>query len=276
MVLGAVVSSDSDFCDQPKVKRQKDINLGGIPATTQADNNKKSKHALRTRTSPKVLFTTIKDLSDAQKQAVKDIGMGCLLGMKLDGVPQRIGYHVVDNLNTNTMCIGLETGNIKITEQSIHEILGLPVDGIDIESFQPPTGSTDLLQIWKTQFDKQRISPSDVQDRIKQMRDSGTMFKLNFLMIVVSVLAECTRVGECKPKILSNLSGVDMIPKVNWSKYIYSCIRQSKTGWRRDIKDSYYAGPLTYLTVSLYNVFKKIHRLTKKNTLDISYVYKNF
>ncbi|KVI03137.1 hypothetical protein Ccrd_018569 [Cynara cardunculus var. scolymus] len=58
---------------------------------------------LRTRTSPRTLYQTIVGLNDAQKIAVKQMGLGALLEMTINGVPTKLGFFVVDNLDVKKM-----------------------------------------------------------------------------------------------------------------------------------------------------------------------------
>ena len=149
------------------------------------------------------------------------MGMGRLLTMTVDGIPVHLGYYVVDHLDTTNMRILMKNGYIETTEESIHKILGLPIDGIDLESVDPVKNGDDLGAIWKAQFGKGRTSARDVQEVIKEMTDDGELFNLNFLMLVINVFGECSRAGEYKYNFLSQLKGVNMISKVNWCRYVY-------------------------------------------------------
>ena len=62
---------------------------------------------LRTRTSPRVLFDYVKHLKLDQR-AVEGMGLGKLLDMKIDGMPCRLGYYIVDKLDTNEINSELE------------------------------------------------------------------------------------------------------------------------------------------------------------------------
>ena len=140
-----------------------------------------SPYGLQTRTSLKVLYDTMKVLSDDQKQSVRDMGMGTLLDMIVDGVPGKLGYYVVDNLDTINIRINMVTGYLRITEKSIHDILGIPLGEIDIMSLQQTNAGKDLTNAWKRQFDKDRISPNDVLDVIKKMKNQVHCSKSNSL-----------------------------------------------------------------------------------------------
>ncbi|KAJ9561769.1 hypothetical protein OSB04_006929 [Centaurea solstitialis] len=89
---------------------------------------------LNTRTSPKCLYETITGLNQKLKDAIKDMGLECLLAMRLNWVPVKMGFYVVNKLNTDKMAIDLPQGSIPITKKSIHDILRLLIGGIGIMS----------------------------------------------------------------------------------------------------------------------------------------------
>ncbi|KAI3692442.1 hypothetical protein L6452_32258 [Arctium lappa] len=251
--------SDSDFEEQPRtqVKGMKKVNndekLMKMVKVKKANVTKKKEKripvGLRTRTSPKTLWETVKMLDENQRAAVRDIGLESLLDLTLDGIPSKLGYYVVDKLDTRHMNLKLRNGAIPITVHSIHELLGLPIGGLDLNSINRAIGDDDITVSWRKQFTKDRMRPKDVMAVIQQTDDAGIKFKLNFLVIVVNTLAECSRVGCCNVRFLSRIQSVDMISKIDWCKYIYDCLATSKRSWKRDSYLSFYTGPLTYLTL---------------------------
>lgn len=127
--------------------------------------------------------------------------------------------------------------------------LGYDLRGIDLEEQQAGKSDANLSNIWKKQFTKKNLTPKDVMNEIVATDDAGVRFKLNFLVLFVNTLAECSHVGCCNIKFLDLIRNMEMIPNIDLSRYIYNCIARSKNNWRRDSYDSFYAGPLTFLTL---------------------------
>ncbi|KVH94963.1 hypothetical protein Ccrd_002968 [Cynara cardunculus var. scolymus] len=114
-----------------KVKRVKEDTKG------REDNGKctiKTHLPLRTRTSPKPLYTMIQNLSPSQIECVKEMGFEGLLNMKTDGIPAKLGYYVVDSFDSKNMMIKLENGVIPVTVKKIHEMIGAPIGGAQLDS----------------------------------------------------------------------------------------------------------------------------------------------
>ncbi|KAI3727897.1 hypothetical protein L6452_16525 [Arctium lappa] len=104
-------NSDSDFED-PHVHPDQ----GPTDRKKASMNKKKDKKAkqhrdvvgIRTKTSPMILHQTIDDLNNKQIEAVKEMGLGSLLNMTVDGIPSKLGFFVVNNLDTNSMQLHLK------------------------------------------------------------------------------------------------------------------------------------------------------------------------
>lgn len=76
------------------------------------EKNPSNINGIRTRTSPKTLHETVKLLKEEQRTAVEAMGLGSLLNMTVDGVPSKLGYFVVDNLDTERMQLNLRVNDI--------------------------------------------------------------------------------------------------------------------------------------------------------------------
>ena len=76
---------------------------------------------LRLRTSPRQLCLCIKELTKKQRDAVRSLGFGKILSIKVDGIPSKLGHFVVYRFNPETMEIKLGDRSIKVDEDSIHQ-----------------------------------------------------------------------------------------------------------------------------------------------------------
>ncbi|KAI3772061.1 hypothetical protein L6452_03235 [Arctium lappa] len=114
------------------------------------------------------------------------------------------------------MLLRLEGGSIVINEMTIHEILKVLIGGLDFTTMETTEEGTELAAIWKQQYKKESPRPTDVMNAIQSSTDA------------------------------------DIISSINWSGYIFECFKRSKRMWRNDMYDSFYAGPLTFLTLLLY------------------------
>ncbi|KVI05140.1 hypothetical protein Ccrd_016529 [Cynara cardunculus var. scolymus] len=263
-------SSDSGF-ETPCIKNPKRIGkvkpshkveqLNLIVENNERPRSRRKYNGLRTRTSPKTLFLAIHSLSTSQRQCVEEMGFGKILDMKVDGIPSKLGFYVVDRFDEKKMEIRLENGSIKITKDLIHDMLGVPNGGVELHSLQGTETDDTILKEWKKQYGKTLIRPADVMREIIVSEDAGLNFKLNFLILISNTMAEGMKMGICNLNILSYIREDTVIHDLDWCSYIWDCLKVSKLGWKRDADISFYTGPLTFLTL-LYLDATKCKKVT--------------
>ncbi|KAI3715484.1 hypothetical protein L6452_22468 [Arctium lappa] len=163
-------NSDSNFEDPRITNVGIKINEIGVPEGRKKGQKKKGKEnkdkpkrpvlGIRTRTSPMILQQTLYEMSDDQRKAVEEMGLGSFIGMTVDGIPSRLGYFVVKNLDTNTMEMTLNHGTIIINEETVHQILKVPIGGIDLATVEPDSQGDALATMWKKQYEKDKMRPT--------------------------------------------------------------------------------------------------------------------
>ncbi|KAI3770252.1 hypothetical protein L6452_01379 [Arctium lappa] len=180
---------------------------------------------------------------------LNEMGLGSLLDMTVDGIPSKLGFFVVNNLDTNSMQLRLQDGSIVINETTVHEIMKVPLGGLNLHTMEQTAEGQELATLWKQQYAKESPRPTDVMNTIQSSTDAGLMFKLNFIVLFVNSMAECSRMGCCSVNFLHRLRNIESISTINWCGYIFECLKRSKHRWRNNTYDSFYAGPLTFLTL---------------------------
>lgn len=241
-------SQDFASFENPRnLNKKRDI--ATVEVTEKIYNSPKDYPCIRSRVSPNSLMTAIRSMNEEQKQAVIDIGFGSILNMKFEEIPTRIGYFVVDNFDERTGKIKLKNGSIHVTKQVIHDMLGVPMGGLEIKAENKSKSDDAVTLEWRSQFDKPTIRPTDVARMIANSNEAGRKFKLNFLVLFASCMAEGTKLGICNQKFLPSIGEDIDIKTLDWCGYIMDCLKVSKVGWNRDNRQSFYSGPLTLLTL---------------------------
>lgn len=267
---GVVIREPSDDHDYaPPLtsgKRQKLMKCNIVEKERKklAVENKKMKtlESLKTRQCPGQLVTLLKKLTDAQKKDVIDMGFETIFDLKVSVIPGKLACFVCDNFDavTNTLIIGDKS--VKITKQSVHDILGFPIGQNKVNAVtRAGKGDDGITNEWRKQypvFEKgtQRIYVSDVVNKIANNKRGGKMFKMNMLVLMMTLLAEGIKCGTVNQKILPCIENVEEIANMDWCGYIFECLRRSKIGWRKDGNKSCYSGPLLFLTVNISLLFR--------------------
>ncbi|KVH99472.1 hypothetical protein Ccrd_022294 [Cynara cardunculus var. scolymus] len=205
-----------------KVKRVKEDTKG------REDNGKgtiKTHLPLRTRTSPKPLYTMIQNLSPSQIECVKEMGFEGMLNMKTDGIPAKLGYYVVDSFNSKNMMIKLENGVIPVTVKKIHEMIGAPIGGAQLDSLVNDNCGVSAVEQWKSRYSKPSLRVTDIVSEIIISDNGDWNFKLDFIMVFCNVMGQCKSNGICDLSVLSYISQQTFFEKINWCDYIFKCLR---------------------------------------------------
>ncbi|KAI3770007.1 hypothetical protein L6452_01125 [Arctium lappa] len=113
--------------------------------------------------------------------------------------------------DTRKMQLNLRSGSIAITVESVHDILGLPIGGIDLLDSDDRSFGLKLTKEWRRQFQKMNIRPTYIMNLILQSDNTDFMFKMNFLVLFVNLMADCNSMGSCSLSFIAKLKNESMI-----------------------------------------------------------------
>lgn len=245
--------SDSDF-ETPPTKKQKSVKVRKPRRKKKVVGE--NSLSIRIRTSPKTLHSAIRSLNVYQRQSVLEMGFGNLLDMNVDGIPSKLGFYVVDNFDPERMVIETKNGLIHISKEAVHDMIGAPIGGVELQSFRSDEFDNAILKEWKAQFDKSEIRPGDIMRVIIGSTTYGWLFKLNFLVLFCNTMGECKTNGVCNLDVIEFFRRDTDFSGIDWCGYIVDCLKSSKSSWKRTEKQSYYSGPITFLLVcSTFTLF---------------------
>ncbi|GJV73920.1 C2 calcium-dependent membrane-targeting protein [Tanacetum coccineum] len=109
-----------DEKDEKITKKRKKDNTMGKQEGKKLKREKKSPskkykgvgtntYMFQTRNSPRAFFNAISKLSPIQKSCLEQLGFGKLLHFKVEGIPSKLGFYVVNNFDETTMEIKLNS-----------------------------------------------------------------------------------------------------------------------------------------------------------------------
>ncbi|KAJ0840085.1 hypothetical protein HanPSC8_Chr14g0614511 [Helianthus annuus] len=196
------------------------------------------------------MYLGIKGLSKKQRDAVRSLGFGKLLSFQVDGIPSKLGHFVVDNFDPEEMAINLGSDIIKVDDDSIHQLLGVPNSGVILETLKYKRNFTGNAKSWKAMYEGSYVTTSQVVSRMHDNGDDdGIMFKLDFLTLFITTIVEAQDHGKCKLEFLHHIDDDTDLSDINWCSYITRLIKNCKNGWKRCDKNSFFTGALTILVL---------------------------
>ncbi|KAI3810678.1 hypothetical protein L1987_20300 [Smallanthus sonchifolius] len=164
----------------------------------------------------------------------------------ISSLPTSLGYWLVSNYDPSCNQLNLGTHVITITPQTIHEVLGIPMGKVQFRKLKNPTIRDAVIAEFKNQFDiaDKPPTPKNLFDHLKECKDAGRQFQLNFLVLFITIMGEITQGSTVNMKFLPRLTtGVD-IKSFDWCTLI-SCLNKTTSKWNGV---QHFSGPLTFLT----------------------------
>ncbi|KAD0618057.1 hypothetical protein E3N88_43972 [Mikania micrantha] len=188
--------TEEDVVGKPKKKQRRLIHESNVS---------KKWMVLNTRSSPAQLYRCIKLLRENQRKSVKRMGFAKLLSFNLDGIPSRLAHFVVDRLKPKKMEIVCRGGTLKITPALIHKLWGIPIGRTQIESIVPLETYDTSVSEWRATFDGRLLATRTLVEKIESAEDEDNFeFRMNFIMLFMTVLVECHKNGRAREGILSS------------------------------------------------------------------------
>ena len=206
---------------------------------------------LRIRNPAKPLANVMKLLTDAQENSLKDMGFKQFLGFKAGRVPSLLARWILLNYNPITSVLHAGDVNINITSKTVNDIFGIPIGGEKIEELSQAKKTDGVIDEWRAQFfgSNESITSSSVAKKILENKDdAGRIFKLNFLVLFVTLMIESTTTGTVNQKFLTCLKNDTDYKKFDWCEYLLRCLKRTRKHW----KGGSYNGPIIFLTVSIF------------------------
>ena len=213
--------------------------------------------SIRTKTAATALFSAMNVLNPKRKKCLIKMGFGSLIGMKIHEIPGALGHYVISNLDVEKMQLPTSNGNIKVTEQKVHDILGIPFGEKAIDTLEERNADDPFLKDWFQQFEsksgKNDVRPNDIMDVIVGTKDCGKMFKMNFLMLFANTMGMCETSGACCLNVLKKVNDnvLDRAETLNWCKFIIDCLATSIRKWDNKLSRNF-IGPITFMIVSTH------------------------
>ncbi|KAL1831416.1 hypothetical protein ACET3Z_001067 [Daucus carota] len=212
------------------------------PKQVQEKKKRNYEGYLQKKFTPSIITEVLLTLSKAQTEWVKKAGFGLLLDFRMKTYQHRLGYKIVDSFCSRTCGLRLKAGDVLITDNLVHKIIGLPLGDLDVKLQDGKIAKTD----WDNQYEGKSISPFMVMNAIKKSKRADYNFKMNFLVLVYNFFIEANQNRWISRKMLSFGGNVDECGRYNWCKLLIDKLHKTHAFWAEH-KWRNFAGPLAFL-----------------------------
>nr|XP_043636785.1 uncharacterized protein LOC122607801 [Erigeron canadensis] len=219
---------------------------------------KRMPYRIKPRSPPNSFYRLMCRLSDDQKAAIREMGFASMLDFQIDKIPTVMGYWAVKNFDHKACTLKIRDASLKVTNKTIHDVLGVPMGGTRINTFITNCKWNLATQEFRKQFPatKKSIRVADVIREMVEQEKGGTLFKLNFLVLFVTVMVG-SHGGVVNQNFLGCMKNLQDVRNMDWCQYILECLVRTRREWN---PISYFNGPMAFLVVFY------AHSINPKNT----------
>ncbi|KAL8247695.1 hypothetical protein R6Q59_008911 [Mikania micrantha] len=260
------VDDDDDFESPPPPPKSTTKTGTSKSKFVEFDNTKR----LRTRNPPKSLCEFLDILTDEQKSAIDDIGFSSIKDFKIKAIPSCLAYWLLYNYDPASNMLNLGSERIKITPGLVCQTLGIPMGKIQLEEKKKPSLSDPVVAEFRQQFQGINGIPTvkTITDLVKSSGNSGRMFKINFLVVFNTIMAQMSQGSTANMSFLTSFNQGADFKSFDWCSYIITCLNRTKDKWNGK---QHYNGPATFLTLLYAHHMNERSHPSKKRIPAISY-----
>lgn len=172
---------------------------------------------LVTRCSPGRLFNVLQRLTFEQKEAVKSMGFGSLLGLRCRTLRRSLCLWLLERFNTTRRSLDICGECISLSPRDVELVMGLAASGKDVVNSGPDDLIADLRHSYNAT--NHGISVRLLEERLA-VPEAGEDFKRSFVLYALGTLLSPTARLDVSPSFLHFLTNMDVIHQYNWGKFL--------------------------------------------------------
>ncbi|KAG4143403.1 hypothetical protein ERO13_D06G186000v2 [Gossypium hirsutum] len=203
---------------------------------------------LVTRCSPGRLFNVLQRLSSEQKDAVKSMGFGSLLGLRCRTLRRSLCLWLLERFNTTRCSLEICGECIPLSPRDVEHVMGLAACGKDVVNSGPDDLIADLRYIYNAT--NRGISVRLLEERLAAP-EAGDDFKRSFILYALGTLLSPTARLDVSPSFLHFLINMDAVHQYNWGKFLLDRLVREVSRFRQG-KQRAVGGCLLFLQLFYY------------------------
>ncbi|KAJ9183204.1 hypothetical protein P3X46_007101 [Hevea brasiliensis] len=203
---------------------------------------------LVTRCSPGRLFNVLQCLTTEQKDAVKSMGFGSLLGLRCRTLRRSLCLWLLQRFDTSGRSLEIRGERIPISPKDVEFVMGLAASGKDVVN----SGPDDLIAGLRRSYNatNRGISVRLLEERLKAP-EAGEEFKRSFVLYALGTLLSPTARLDVSPSFLHFLTNMDVIHQYNWGNFLLDRLVREVSRFRQG-KQRAVGGCLLFLQLFYY------------------------
>ncbi|KDO39932.1 hypothetical protein CISIN_1g039230mg, partial [Citrus sinensis] len=178
------------------------------------------------------LAAIVSELTDEQKQAASDIGLGRLIQISCGRLKRKLCSWLVERIETTSYTIELNGANLELSCNSFSYIMGVSDGGMPIQL----EGDRSRVAIYLEKFNatSSGINIKILSDILRNCRGADDDFKVTFMLFTLCTVL-CPPIGvHISSSFLYSLIDVNCIKKMNWATFSFNRLMQGIIRYKED------------------------------------------
>ncbi|KAK7391471.1 hypothetical protein VNO78_19887 [Psophocarpus tetragonolobus] len=183
-----------------------------------------------------------------QKEAVKSIGFGSLLGLRCRTLRRSLCLWLLERFDTTNCSLEICNVHVPLTPKDVETVLGLSASGKEVVN----SGPEDLISDLRNSYNAKNhgISVRLLEERLATA-EAGDDFKRSFVLHVLGTLLSPTARLDVSPSFLHFLTNMDLVHQYNWGKFLLDRLVREVSRFRQG-KQRAVGGCLLFLQLFYY------------------------
>lgn len=184
-------------------------------------------------------------LTSEQKDAVKSMGFGSLLGLRCRTLRRSLCLWLLERFNTAWRSLEICGERIRLSPRDVEHVMGLAAYGKDVVNSGPDDLIADLRHSYNAT--NRGISVRLLEERLAAP-EAGEDFKRSFILYALGTLLSPTARLDVSPSFLHFLINMDVVHQYNWGKFLLDRLVREVSRFREG-KQHAVGGCLLFLQV---------------------------
>ncbi|KAF7131520.1 hypothetical protein RHSIM_Rhsim09G0109800 [Rhododendron simsii] len=191
---------------------------------------KPKKDYIQARISLRSIVKIISKLSLEQSEAIREIGLGGLLGLRCMKQDHILTRWLIKNFDPESSSMNVHGQQLLLTPVEVHNVLGIQCEGKDVKLKGSREGFLDLCKM--VGVVQGSIPLKGLKDYLKETKSVGDDFKMKFVLYVLGAFLCPTTKPALKKSYLHAVKNVEAMKECNWAKltldYLIGSVRKCK------------------------------------------------
>lgn len=186
-------------------------------------------------------------LTPEQKDAVKSMGFGGLLGLRCRTLRRSLCLWLLERFNTSRRSLEICGKCIPLSPRDVEHVMGLTASGKDVVNSGPDDLIADLRHHYNAT--NRGISVRLLEDHLAAP-EAGEDFKRSFVLYALGTVLSPTARLDVSPSFLHFLTNMDVLHQYNWGKFLLERLVREISRFRQGRQQAV-GGCLLFLQVNI-------------------------